>query len=223
MDGMNTPYNIGRIPRKVQTGFSGLTADQLKNWINLYSVPCLNGVLSSDHLENWRHFVLSCRTICQNSSLADALLLQFCKRTEILYGKHTICIKHCHLRDVLLDYGPVCSFWCFSYERYNGILNNQPTNNRDIELQLLRRFLLDNLAFSLSTPTNFHEDFNPVCLPSPRLSGSLLQTMVDISADVEVQLPKHCTRTTLGYFEKENIAAILGKLKGYSAIHDLSK
>ena len=34
---------------------------------------------------------------------------------------------HCHLRDILLDYGPVQSF---SFERYNGILGDLPTNHR---------------------------------------------------------------------------------------------
>lgn len=89
-------------------------------------------------MENWRRFVLACRILCQHSinigqiRLVDALLLEFCKR---LYGKSVITPNmhmHCHLRDVLLDYGPVYSF---SYERYNGILGKQPNNNKEIESQ----------------------------------------------------------------------------------------
>lgn len=38
MDAMKTPSTVGRIPRKLETGFSGFTADQLKNWVTLYSV-----------------------------------------------------------------------------------------------------------------------------------------------------------------------------------------
>ena len=66
----------------------------------------------------------------EDISLADTLLLHFCKRAEHLYGKDAIIHMHCHLREVLLDYGPVQEFWLFSFERYNGILGNQPTNNR---------------------------------------------------------------------------------------------
>ena len=83
---------------------------------------------------------------------------------------------HCHLHNCLLDYGPVYSFWCFSYERYNGILGNQPSSNREIEPQLMTRFLRDNSAYSLACPSHFQEDFHLVSLPSPRLVGSLLET-----------------------------------------------
>ena len=35
------PSDVGRIPRKIETGFSGFTADQYKNWITIFSVPAL--------------------------------------------------------------------------------------------------------------------------------------------------------------------------------------
>ena len=85
MDSMQVPQNIGRIPRKVKTGFSGLTADQYKNWVTL---PCLFGIVDSDQLECWRHFVLACRLLFQRSlsvsyvNFADALLVQFCRRVQ---------------------------------------------------------------------------------------------------------------------------------------------
>lgn len=40
--------------------------------------------------------------------------------------------------------GPMHSYWLFPFERYNGLLGNQPTNNRSIELQLMRHFQRDN-------------------------------------------------------------------------------
>ena len=39
---------------------------------------------------------------------------------------------HGHLLDCILDYGPVYSFWCFSFERYNGIMGDYHTNNVNI-------------------------------------------------------------------------------------------
>lgn len=53
MDRMETPLDVGRMPCNIESAFAGFTADQFKNWVNLYSIPCLNGILSSDHLENW--------------------------------------------------------------------------------------------------------------------------------------------------------------------------
>lgn len=222
MNIMKTPSYIGRIPRKLETGFAGFTADQLKNWVNLYSIPCLHSILPNENMENWRRFVLACRILCQHSitveqiALADALFLQFCKGIEHLYGKSVITPNmhmHCHLREVLLDYGPVYSFWCFSYERYNGILGNQPSNNKEIESQLMQRFLVDNFAYSLACPSKFHEEFDPLCMPLPRLTGSLLQTMnADLSQKVE--LPKCYTRHLLSSAEHTMLIKSLAKLEG---------
>ena len=75
----------------------------------------MKGILPNDDLECWRHFVLACRIMCQHSlsvadiSLADALLAQFCRRIERLYGKNVITPNmhmHCHYKQMLLDYGP---------------------------------------------------------------------------------------------------------------------
>ena len=109
-------------------------------------------ILPNDHLECWRHFVLACRILCQHSltitelNLADALLIQFCKRVERIYGNDAISPNmhmHGHLKEAILDYGPMQEFWLFSFERYNGILGKQPTNNKEIESQLMSRFLND--------------------------------------------------------------------------------
>jgi hypothetical protein len=40
----------------------------------------------------------------------------------------------------LIDFGPASSFWAFPFERLNGILGAVPTNHKDIETQLMRKF-----------------------------------------------------------------------------------
>ena len=223
MDSMKSPSDVGRIPRKLETGFSNFTADQLKNWVNLYSIPCLHNVLSTAHLKNWRHFVLGCRILCQHSitleqiAQADGHLLEFCKGVQTNYGKEFTTPNmhmHCHLREVLLDYGPVYNFWCFCYERYNGILGNQPNNNKAIEPQLMQRFLADNSAYSsLACPSNFKDDFNQLCMPLPRLSGSLLQTM-NHSVSEQVELPKFYSRKLVPSYENDMLVKLLAKIRG---------
>ena len=47
------------------------------------------------------------------------------------------------------DYGPIHAFWLFSFECYNGLLGKQPNNNKAIEIQLMRRFLRDNVHLNL--------------------------------------------------------------------------
>jgi hypothetical protein len=76
----------------IQTSFSGFTADQFKNWTNLFSLI----VLPSQHLQYWRYFVIASRILCQMSisdsdiERADAFLLQFCRHVEQLLGTNVI-------------------------------------------------------------------------------------------------------------------------------------
>ena len=192
VDSMLVPSSVGRIPRKIETGFSGFKADQFKNWINLYSVPAMFDILPTQDLECWRHFVLASRLLCQQQisitdlKLADSLLLNFCKRVECLYGEDVISPNmhlHCHLSDVLLDFGPVQEFWLFSFECYNGILGKHPNNNKIIELQLMKRFLNDNIAdqFMESPPDEFSQEFKPLLnqvSQIDKIKGSVAETIV---------------------------------------------
>ena len=61
---------------------------------------------------------------------------------------------HGHIKQVVDNCGPVFGFWLFSLERYNGILGNLIINSTDIESQLLKRFLGDNIVFSF----DFHQN-----------------------------------------------------------------
>ena len=84
---MHVSLDIAGIPRKIETGFSGCTADQYKNRVTLSSIPCLYAVIGREELENWCHVVLACHLLCKRQtlsdvSLSDALLLQFCRRTQ---------------------------------------------------------------------------------------------------------------------------------------------
>ena len=44
-------------------------------------------------------------------------------------------------------------FWLFSFERYKGILGSYQTNNKTVELQIMRKFMtsgiLGNMQYSL--------------------------------------------------------------------------
>lgn len=147
---------------------SSLTAEQWMLWVNYFSLFCLYDVIPTEHLECWRHFVLASRILCKKNmtkeeiKLADALLLHFCRRFEAIYGPDAVTPNihlHAHLTECVNDYGPISTFWLFSFERFNGILGDEPTNNRSIEVQLLDRFLKDNSHIQLlsSMPSNSDE------------------------------------------------------------------
>jgi len=60
LDNCITQSNFGRVPRKLQSEFSSLTADEWKNWTILYSLICLHNILPSEHLACWNLFVQAC-------------------------------------------------------------------------------------------------------------------------------------------------------------------
>lgn len=194
VDRVEVPSDLGRIPRKIASKFSGFTADQMKNLILYFSILAFYDILPTADLECLRKFVLACRILCckvlkrSDIELADRLLLSFCQKFEELYGSAYITPNmhlHCHLKDCVLDYGPLYSFWLFSFERYNGLLGSFPNNNRTIERQLFSRFERDGQAMDFMQNTeievckNMKEAMN-VGFRSKHEKGSLAENEMDM-------------------------------------------
>ena len=109
---------FARLPSDMEHSWS-LTAEQCMIWVNYYSLKCLYGVIPQEYLECWRHFVLASRLLCKRQlsrtevRVADALLLKFCSRFEIIYGPDAVTPNihlHAHLTDCVNDFGPMSSF-----------------------------------------------------------------------------------------------------------------
>jgi hypothetical protein len=112
--------------------------------------------------------------------LGDAHLVQFCKRTQRIFGKESITPNmhmHFHLRACIIDYGPLHGFWLYAFERYNGLLGAMPHNNHSIEVQIMNRFLRDNEIFSEVLPDEFSAEFQPLFPTHMKSSGSLADTL----------------------------------------------
>ena len=61
---------------------------------------------------------------------------------------------HGHLRDCIENFGSVNSFWLFSFEQYNGLLESINTNNHDIEAQIMNEFDCMDRILNLSKAVN---------------------------------------------------------------------
>ena len=240
VDSIQVPNYVGRIPLKIASSFSGFTADQLKNWTNLFSLIALRDILPPDHFQCWGHFVLASRLLCQmkisdvDIKLADALLLQFCRRAERLYGKEVATPNmhlHCHLKQSLYDYGPIHNFWLFSYERYNGIFEQFPSSNRSLEIHFMKRFVQEFRLFTSLQflPKEFESDFGNALKTSiePTLQGSLKVTIhnrfvdhVDLRkitdwslpSNPDISLPKSYVRSNLDDWSLAQLQGIYLKL-----------
>ena len=176
------PEDTGRIPSNTTSNFGGFTGNQWKNWTELFSLIVLRDKITGAHLECWRHFVLASRLLSKASLsttellLADALLLQFCRRCVNLYGEEVGTPNmhlHAHIRECVEDYGPTPGFWLFAFERYNGMLGKQPNNNHSPEVQIMRRFTRESSLYHIQPSAEFHEPFSRVYpLSDVQSSGS---------------------------------------------------
>ena len=187
----------------------------------------MHGMLSSEHLECWRHFVLACRIFCQRSiskdrlKVADILLLRFCQRTERQYERDIITPNMhmaCHLSECVMDYGPLNHFWLFAFERFNGILGLLPNNNKLIETQMMRQFLKDQKVMWLPFPNEFQQDFegllasirNDIPIDGTLASDSSKKLDFDVSnfsltSGINITLSRSCIRSVFCETDLENI------------------
>jgi len=127
------PSDLGRIPNKIATGegFSGFTADQWKSFILIFATPLTWNILKDDDRQILADFVRACfllvSRIIDNDALNEAhsRLLSVALLIKKNYGPNMI-TQNIHLSLYLAeccrDYGPLYSFWCYSFERMNGIL-----------------------------------------------------------------------------------------------------
>jgi hypothetical protein len=164
IEGLEVPVDIGRLPKVISSNYDSYTAEQWKNWTLVYSLYALKNVIPRQHIQCWQSYVLACQYLCKpiltNDDMirSDFLLLKF--GSSCTPNMHL----HCHLKDIIRDYGPIHSFWCFSFERYNGILGSFTTNNRSIELQLMRKLttlrFLDNMTLDKDLLPFFEDVMN---------------------------------------------------------------
>ena len=164
----------GRLPHKIASNYGGYTASQWKkkwkNWTLIYCLFCLKDLLPERHIICWQIFVLACKWICSpiisktDIVKADLLFVKFGQKFEQLYGKKFVTPNmhlHCHLKECVIDCGPVHAFWCFSFERFNGILGSMQVNGRSIEVQIMRKLLAGRFVCDVTFPNEFQETFMP--------------------------------------------------------------
>ena len=133
MNSIHPPSEIGRIPHKIDIGegFSNLTANEWKNFFLIYARVVLWDFLGHEDRKILIHFSQACFILVrrivtlENLNVAHDHLVELLKLIEINYGEDYITPNlhlSLHLNECCKDYGPLYSFWCFSFERMNGIL-----------------------------------------------------------------------------------------------------
>ena len=182
VDSFTCPSDLGRLPSKISSQFAGFTAEQWKNWTIYFSCFALKGILPWNHYNCWLLFVKACWMFCRRSisinelKEGDKCIMEFCDSYKAMFGS-SMCTMNLHLyghlHQCIEDYGPVYTFWCFSYERLNGILGGYPTNSHHISVQLASRILENKLFAPENWPTESVEEYVP-----------LLQRLIDANSPV---------------------------------------
>ena len=138
---IKVPVDLGRIPYKIATGegFSEYTANQWKSFIMIYATPIMWDLLDEADQQILANFIKACylltTRIINNNALDEAhfRLLMVTRLVEKHYGSEFITPNihlSLHLAECYRDYGPIYSFWCYPFERMNGILGK---SNADCE------------------------------------------------------------------------------------------
>lgn len=182
-----TPNDVGRLPSrtKILSGFAGFTAEEWKNWTIFFSLFLLKDLLPSQHYNCWHHFVKGCFLLCRRTITTAELdeahedLMNFFSEFVTIYGKDQCNMNihlHGHLKECVLDYGPVYSFWLFAFERLNGILGSYHTNNRNISVQIMSNFMDSHIYSSSKWPQDYVKEFLPILDKFKYYKGSLQQS-----------------------------------------------
>lgn len=187
------PHSVGRLPLKISSGFSGFTADQWNNWTVSYSAIALRDILPPHHLQYWFLFVKACSIICTGClrksaiEMCDQYLQLFSAKFQEVNGDNACTPNihmHLHLKECLLDYGPPHAFWCFSFERFNGMLGKFPTNQKSIEAQLMKKCLTLQEPQCETFPTEGEAFRAILSIKASSISGSLLFLMTALPSNL---------------------------------------
>src|ERR1051325_9500163 len=133
MDRFQVPSDIGRIPNKIDCGegFSNFTTDQWRTFFTMYATVTLWKHLWGHDRKILHHFVRICSIlvscILEINSVREAhwRLIEIVKLIEEYYGRDKITPNlhlSLHLAECTDNFGPLYAFWCFSFERMNGVL-----------------------------------------------------------------------------------------------------
>ena len=127
-----------------------MKANEWKHWTLVCSMFSLQGIMSQHDLNIWCLFVNDCHILCRQvitlneTEEAHTLLNIFCDQLQQKYGTEN-CVTNMnmafHLKDCIKDYDSVYGFWCFTFERFHGILGKFHTNKNGVSLQVMRELV----------------------------------------------------------------------------------
>jgi hypothetical protein len=133
MNRFQVPSDLSRILGKIDCGegFANFTADQWRIFFSIYATVSLWEHLPEKDQKILTYFIRICSILVSRILEVDLMneahkrLIEVVKLIEEHYGRGKITPNlhlSLHLNECSYDFGPLYTFWCFSFERMNGIL-----------------------------------------------------------------------------------------------------
>ena len=136
---------------EIESGLASFTADEWKNYILIYPCYARKGVVDTPHYNCWCLLVCICSLLLrpilpwENVDQAHIILEEFCNLFETLHGTES-CTHNMHmslhLKECILDFGPLPAIWLFAFELFNGILEDISKSWISPEKQMFLKFLM---------------------------------------------------------------------------------
>ncbi|KAH3755223.1 hypothetical protein DPMN_189913 [Dreissena polymorpha] len=149
---MRPTDNMSRLPRSINDHLSHWKASEFQHWLLFYSVPCLQGILPPQYMENLCYLVEGVFKLLgenlENEVIdeAELSLTKFQITFENMYG-----VEHCglnihnigfHIANYARLHGPLWGWSCFSFEDMNGTLLKSAHGTGNVCRQLLQTMLV---------------------------------------------------------------------------------
>lgn len=141
--------NITRMPRPISDRFHW-KANEWRNWLLFYSLPCLLGILPKKYLNHFGFFVTAIFMLLKDNitheeiDFANDLLIHFVTSYLELYDSINMTINvHLlsHLGKYVSLWGPLWTYSAFVFENGNGSLLNLIKGARGMGVQIVNKYL----------------------------------------------------------------------------------
>ncbi|CAN8023538.1 unnamed protein product [Ixodes persulcatus] len=180
------PHCITRLPRSLCER-SYWKANEWRNWLLYYSVPCLENLLPHRYWKHWCllaeaiWILLSTRISQEMISHAESLLKRFVDQVLRLYNTKMMTFNMhqlLHLAKSVRDLGPLWAHSAFVFETGNGKLVKCVTAAKGVPLQILERVCMAQEVELLPITLSISSPVKAVC--DKMLKHRLVQTACEV-------------------------------------------
>lgn len=156
LNAVRVPYDLGRLPKTMLDKMSarGLKAQQWKNFIVTYARVCLWNVVPNRFYDATKCLAEAVELLLKDPITRDevnnisCLLHKHHGLYSKVFGKFEVSVNYhmtLHIPELIQNWGPPTSWWCFPYERHIGLLGDVNTSGKTVEEEIFRNFVMQHL------------------------------------------------------------------------------